>query len=598
MTDTKVTNFRKNPQYKKQMKHLAELITEGQTGKGKFVVLGVEAGVGKSRETDRAIARYLSNLEQWDRKFLLVKRFKEDVHESVKTINQLCPNHYVAIGITEEEWKDFLNKKNFSLIQSSQVVVITHARYRSLSQKSNEYFRTFFEADRHTLIVDEQIEIPAFAFTDNTYGEMIGILTRHNQDVIDKVCKPLHDELDRLEKEKKNNHLLKANPIMVDNALIKELERRVSKQKIRSKKDRNKVNEFIDFLYNLGNTICLYNPADGWSEARLRGLCLELDRWTLENNIILDANAGIDKRFDYAADMSLDVQPRFVQHNNFTFNHVKFNSSKANKLLTADFYPKIAKLIKERQGPKDKTFVVTHEYDEKTVIKHLKKNGFKIDSDRMGRNIAVAHFGEIIGKNTWKDFNQVWVIASPNIPMEVYPLHWSLFAQQPITEENLLLRRPDGSFGFREQKFEDIRIGCLVSEIYQAVKRINRDMKKQSQIYVATHDEEVVTRVRNQLKNVTVGETIDPGVKPKDNKKKEEQPKRRGRRSNRVPEMRNLILNDLEPGEHQKKDLYNRLGWEVNGQTGRIWGKPEITELQEPLGLISIETRFIIKHAS
>jgi len=44
MAETTNTNFRKHPQYKLQMNHLSELITEGQTGTGKFVVLGIEAG--------------------------------------------------------------------------------------------------------------------------------------------------------------------------------------------------------------------------------------------------------------------------------------------------------------------------------------------------------------------------------------------------------------------------------------------------------------------------------------------------------------------------------------------------------------------------
>ena len=100
-----------------------------------------------------------------------------------------------------------------------------------------------------------------------------------------------------------------------------------------------------------------------------------------------------------------------------------------------------------------------------TVIKHLQEKGFKLGSDRIGRDIAVAHFGEIIGKNRWKDFNQVWIIASPNIPVEVYALYWCFFAQQSSTDENLYLKKPNSKFGFAEQKLEDIRIGCLVSDI-------------------------------------------------------------------------------------------------------------------------------------
>lgn len=593
MANNNVANFKKDPGYKKQMKHLAELITKGQIGKGKFVVLGIEAGVGKSRETDRAIARYLNNVNEWDRKFLLVKRFNEDVYESAKRINCFCKNHHVAIGITQDEWKQFLREQDFSRIEMYQVVIITHVRYRSLSQKSHEYYRTFFEKDRHTLVVDEQLEVPVLHYNDHTFGQISACLPYEFKDMIDRLCKPLQAELERCNLEKKNNYLLKAFPV-VEKRLVSEFQERVNDHHFLNDNSKNTVRTFIDFLNNIETTTCLYNPAFAGKGARISALCLRLDRWTLENNIILDASAGLDKRYRFANDMQVDIQPNFVDHFKFTFNHVRFNPSRANKNQSEDFYPKITALIREKHFTKDKTLVVTHKYDEKTVIKHLEQNGFVFGNNRKGRDIAVAHFGEIIGKNHWKDFNNVWIVASPNIQVEVYALYWSFFAQKAITDENLCIKK-DGKFGFTEDKFEEIRKGCLASDIYQAIKRIDRDVKKQSQIYIVASDDEVVTKVRNQLKNVKVGETIELDVKYKDGKKKDE-PGRRGRKSNRITEMRNLLLYKLEPGEHQKKDLYLKLGWKPNGQTGSIWTKPEITELEDK-GVITINKHAIFKYA-
>lgn len=591
MTDNSSMNFRKHPEYKKQMKHLAELITEGQTGKGKFIALGVEAGVGKSRETDKAIARYLNNVPEWDRKFLLVKRYKEDVYESAKRINTMCQNHHVAIGITEDEWAKFLNDQDFSRIEMYQVVIITHARYRGLSQTSQDYFRAFFEKDRHTLVIDEQLEVPVFSFSKKTFGEILACLSYDFKDILDLLCEPLHRELEGLMQGQHGNRLVKVNP-EVDEQLIREFENRVNSHHFWNREDRNKVKLFIDFLYNLNTTTCLYNHAYGGRGGRISSLCLGLDRWTLQNNIILDANVGIDKRYKYAKDMQADVQPKFVDHNRFTFNHVNFNSSRTNKFYAVDFYPKVINMIVSKKSKEDKALIVTHKIDEGNVVKELEKQGFKLDNNRIGKDISVAHFGEIIGKNRWREFNQVWVIASPNIPMEVYALNWCFFAQRRIGMENLLLKRPDGSFGFRNDKFEDVRIGYLVSEIYQAIKRIDREVRKDSQIYVATDNKEVVASVMNQLKNVRVGEVIELDVTYKNDQEKGE-PRRRGRKSNRVEEMKSLILNELQPGEYYKSQLYSRLGWEPNGQTGRIWSEPEIKALEPRI--ISIERQKIVK---
>jgi hypothetical protein len=514
---------------------------------------------------------------EWDRKFLIVKRFQEDVYESANRINRLCKNHHVAIGITQDEWRQFLKEQDFSRIEMFQVVIITHVRYRSLSQKSQERYRAFFEKGRHTLIIDEQLEVPVLSYNDQTYGDILSCLNYEFKDMLDELCKPLQNELKRLKQDAKSNYLHKAFPI-VENRLIREFEEFINAHHFLNDDHKNKLRTFIDFLYNLETATCLYNPAFNGVGARISSLCLGMNRWTLQNNIILDASAGLDKRYDYSRDMVVDIQPNFVNHNNFTFNHVRFNSSRSNKSKTEDFYPKITTLIREKWNANDKVLVVTHKIDEKTVIQHLQAQGFKLGTDRMGRDIAVAHFGEIIGKNRWKDFNQVWIIASPNIQAEVYPLYWCFFAQQLITDENLYLKRPNGKFGFTERKFEDIRICCLVSDIYQAIKRIDREIKRQSQIYIVASDNEVVAQVRNQLNNVKIGEAIELDVKYKEGKKKNE-PSRRGRKSNRIDKMRNLLLNELEPGEHQKKDLYDRLGWKQNGQTGSIWTKPEITDL-------------------
>jgi len=206
----------------------------------------------------------------------------------------------------------------------------------------------------------------------------------------------------------------------------------------------------------------------------------------------------------------------------------------------------------------------------------------------MGRNIAVAHFGEIIGKNHWKDFNNVWIIASPNIPVEVYPLYWCFFAQEPIGDESLLLKTPDGSFGFRENKFEEIRIGCLVSDIYQAIKRIDREVKKQSQVYVAVLNDEVVSQVRNQLENVMVGETIELDVEYKDGKKAKEP---------RITKARQMmsLLSKIGPRLYQKSELYSSLGWNPNSKTGRVWDDPEIRQM-ESAGIIKIGHSTVIKN--
>ncbi|MHB8125794.1 MAG: hypothetical protein ACYDEJ_09190 [Desulfitobacteriaceae bacterium] len=236
------------------------------------------------------------------------------------------------------------------------------------------------------------------------------------------------------------------------------------------------MSNFISFLKVLdGKNVCLYN------NERLSAFFGSSERWTLQNNIILDANAEIDRRYYYAKDIEIISFPKIFEYSNTVFYPVNFNASKSNIWKTKNYYEEIAKAVKEKHGSIYKTLIVTHKQDESKLINCLKSVGL----DDIGRgekynceDVAVAHFGAIIGKNYWREFNQVWVIASPNIPMEVYPLYWCYFAQSVIRNHKLTMVGSPGKYQFKNAIFEDIRFGCMVSEIYQAIKRINREVSE------------------------------------------------------------------------------------------------------------------------
>ncbi len=236
-------------------------------------------------------------------------------------------------------------------------------------------------------------------------------------------------------------------------------------------------------------------------------------RWKLSNNVILDANAGIDRRYTHAKDIAVISPPKIIDHSDTTFHWIKNNSSKSNiNKRQREYYEKVCELVKAKHGEDDKTLIVTHNQHERFLIDCLREHGFYrigVGSAYKGEDIAVAHFGAIIGQNYWRDFNKVWVIASPNLPMEVYPLHWSFFSGLAIRNHSRKMYpvKSKGRYRFKNEKFEDVRHGSLVSEIYQAIKRINREGRVSSEIYVVHSDEDVVNEVRNQLRNVKIGPT-------------------------------------------------------------------------------------------
>ncbi|WP_378124936.1 hypothetical protein [Cohnella faecalis] len=66
---------------------LRDLILNAKTGADKFAVVNLEAGVGKSSETERIIIDHIEHMRTRNRlRFLIVKQFNEDVYKCAETI--------------------------------------------------------------------------------------------------------------------------------------------------------------------------------------------------------------------------------------------------------------------------------------------------------------------------------------------------------------------------------------------------------------------------------------------------------------------------------------------------------------------------------
>ena len=562
-------------EYLDKIKHLEALIIELETGEHHFTVVGCEAGIGKSVETDRIISEYINRHGNSGRKFLLVKRFVADINQSTHYINKNSTiNEPIALGISHDNWKEIELKPE--QIPMYPVVIITHSRYFRLSQEPN--YRQYFERARHTLIIDEQLDLPVYSFSGQLFQEMYSSLPSHT--LVTKllaVCQGLFTEITRLRHIKANNFILKANP-QVDIKLVKEFEDdyRANFYQFKNESARSKVENFIKLLHSLQSNVCLYN------NGRLSTYNKFVDRWKLSNNLLLDANAGIDRRYKYASDFVVDCPDKIIDHSGTTFHSVFFNTSKSNIGKVKDtYYDKVCGLIKQRHDPKDKTLIVTHYQHEKYLINSLRNHG--VDRIGMGEcsnheEISSAHFGAIIGQNHWRDFNKVWVIASPNLPMEVYPLHWAFFKQSPIRNHSLQMIASPGKYSFKNRAFEDIRHGCQVCEIYQAIKRINREGHLTSEIYVVNKNKDILNEVIAQLKNVNVGEAMTLDVeRPKD---KKTTPAKENKTIQFVK-----FVKGLGPGNYKKQEIYNLLGWKSDGHLSDYLNDKAIQEMRQS-GLI------------
>jgi hypothetical protein len=98
---------------------------------------------------------------------------------------------------------------------------------------------------------------------------------------------------------------------------------------------------------------------------------------------------------------------------------------------------------------------------------------------------------------------------------------------------------------FKNEDFDKIRVSYLAGELYQAIKRIDRDVKNNSKIYIINNDSEVLNIVTRQFKNIKT-EEFQLDIDKKQVTVSEDKPLTK-------PQRFILYLDKFNPGEKRKK---------------------------------------------
>jgi hypothetical protein len=357
--------------YKVKINNLSNQITEKESGIDMFRVINIEAGLGKSVETNRIIREYLESYEftgencgEISRKFLIVKRFSKDVVEAEIEIGKdlNTDSRKKVVGIIGENWTGDWQLKLDTLAEAD-VIIITHARYVLLCSRVEE--RHVFTQDRHTLIIDERIDFTKYSFSKKMYDEMMKILPFGLHNSLVDVSRSLFNEMDRVkgQTDKKTGKALFNKQIMKTNKpspkkmhllnIFKSLigENLPKIQLEQGEEKANKVREFTNALE------VLYSENGYFNNGTITSCNHTHNLWSLENNIILDANGSIDKLYQsddkWKIKFVLDKQSLIVDHSKSTFTHINFNTSK-NKIEELDkeenneYFSQIVSLILPR----------------------------------------------------------------------------------------------------------------------------------------------------------------------------------------------------------------------------------------------------------
>jgi len=561
--------------FKKQIESLKEQILYGNN-KDKFLVINGEAGLGKTLYTEQALVE----LAMQNRKAIFVRKFVEDCQGSAKRINKQFKKE-VAIAIHTQNYKDLKE-----ILDNYNILIITHKRYVDLSKNKAE--RKLFTKNRDVLIIDEEIDmleemvytIQRIEYFDNLLErgiirdlynlctkEIESFLRTNKARTFFKTSIDVSKELKQLKKLIMNSRLrefVKAQ-IIFDNNIETAIIQKEDKEILMTKSDFVKE---IEVLENFINHICYAENAFLYSFDR------QIKFWKLKNNLILDATASINYIYKAGIQFLVQKQEKVINHSNWTMYIINQNTNKTNKSKAENLYNVINQEIDNIVlfGNLDKTLVVGNKEEQKYI--------------HTSEYIDYAWFGNITGKNDWKDFSKVFIIHNPQYPFHTYIAKYMLYAgEKALLKENLGIIRDGKVVRFASGKLETLRQTTIASEIYQAIKRINRLNNQNSEIYFMNNDVEIINIVISQFQNMKVKEyNLEEKIIYKESKM---DAYNRKRKENSYANAFIELLSTLEKGAYKKGWLREQINYKNNNTFARdVLNKLEVAEYMSANNII------------
>lgn len=480
--------------YTEKIEYLHKVITEEETGEEMFKVLNFEAGLGKSFYTDLITKEYINDNNE--RKFLIVKKFNEESMNSEKNIDV---KEKVAV-ITSDTWGRYWRNK-IPILINKQVIIISHKRYIDLC--TNEAERAVFAQGRHTLIIDEKINFPIYTYSDRSYSEVRQWVRPKEREVLDEIHNIL---LEIIEEHKGKLECFKVYPSIKDELLT---QFKQSIDDILKQAENIHIRSVLQEFYKATtlafskDNLSIINADKIVSRDPLH------NHWGLHNNIILDASASLDGVYKASKKFEIVNQQRIIDHKESEYIHIKANSSKSTINRNREFYFKqIVNEIKKEHMPNEKTLLVVHKAfsgDIYNVLSEsfdkghiwLDKRDKQIDEDYNNQQVAISWFGNLIGKNTYSNFNNIWVIGTPNLPLSNYLIHYMQYKNGTLGRRELKVVKGR----FKNKELRAVQEGYIAAELYQSLKRIQRNIEPEGRFFIVNHDEKLVLKVIKQMKN-------------------------------------------------------------------------------------------------
>ncbi|WP_026673770.1 hypothetical protein [Alkalihalobacterium bogoriense] len=505
----------------------------------RFMVFNHEASSGKTRWGLAYLAELVMTT---DARVLFVQKFAKELADEAGALKKTAQeiNRY-----SKKKIAGYINSKmnqkhhkEVDEILKLPILVITHKMYQQICRG----LHSNFIKDRDVLIIDEfphLVERLSVSFRDfGTIWSNAHLFK--NQAEIESMAYDLKMLLQSYQDEK--NYKTKIPLIRFNKEKHLEYQALI-KDCLQSAPNNPKLKTSLENLLHIIENGCMYY------QSGFHTFNHDIEYKLLKNNIILDANAEFEKRYELSPLFHVVLQPKYYDYSSSTFYYYKGNTSKTSLSKKKKFFETVLNrldlnhkektlFITDKERKADYEIQLAMEYtDEPVKVNQKPKLGFV----ELENHSAVDYFGNLVGVNTYKDYQHAVILKTPYFDFPSYVLDYLFFKGEGIKDGEL----------FSADDFTKVRDSIVAGEIYQALKRVNRSNRLNSNFIVFMNNENVLQMLVNQFPNIQL---IRDEIQVQREKKK--------RTNTNKEKAKAVLLQKKKEGreEIRKKEVRDKLG--------------------------------------
>lgn len=545
-----------------QLNHLDQVITNQEFWcKNKFRLMNNEAASGKSQQTFKSIAKLALNT---DKTIIYVQMFsnknseKDDLIELQNTVSKI--NEYAQKDVANYICK--INQKHHKKILSNyNVICITHRRYYELCKNGN---KKNFISNADVLIIDEfpnlfegfyisELEelakLQGFTLIDTKEKENIEGLTNFIKNKLYEIKEnypATNMKIVNLQKQDVKKYI-KTLDIIITNA----------------KKDNETAHKEIIKYAQRVIEILTHSSVYTMEQIGKKKYPVLYSYYkninyilAKENNIVLDANGYFDGRYKLMGNLfQLDYQRRVFDYKDSYINLYPIsttkNALKKYKHIISDVVNYIDKNQDVGLNENNKYLIITDIAREKEIT------DYQNEVYETWNNVKITHFGALLGKNDWREYNNAWIIKTPFYRFIDYILQYMFYSRKDYNgNTDCDIHNFKGEYNtyikFKNDKFNKFKNSIVLGEYYQAFKRIARDGRK-CKFNILTADEDIYGELKKQFKNIN--ERVITKFKLDYN---EDPQKKTDRKSSKTNARNDIIKKYITEAKEQGKDKIDK----------------------------------------